>query len=1343
MKRRNKFYSFEEAKVAVKKLNITSQIDYHLKYKGDSRLHSSPAIRYKGEWRGWEDYLGKPRSYNHSTYLEAQNSAKNLGIKSKTAYAYRRKEDPLLPSRPDTIYQDEWRGWKQFLGTSWTLYPTYEEARLATIKLGLQGRIDYINRYKRDPRLPSSPSSKYKKDWQGWEHFTGVKKPSIQQKKPPVQNYVPSTETPYPNLNEAQEAARRLSITTSREYRDLYKADPRLPSAPDTTYISDWISWSHFLRGDLPLYSYEQAQKVIRKLGLKRASEYALAREKDPRLPSQPSKYYVSEWLSWRDFLGKQMLSFSEAKKVVKKLNITTLTEYQHRYKEVDNLPGSPYRVYSEEWLGWSDFIGGPQKQLYKTYKEAKNATAELGIVNSMEYKSRYQEDSQLPQSPLKQYPSEWKGWKQFLLPYTINTLDELKRTCKILQIRNSKHYRQIRSEYPFLPSKPDKKFSGEWVSWYQLLDIPTPYDFKTAKEITRTYKIKTISAYKKLCIALANPRLPKTPHEVYKDQGWTHWYDYFGTPAPYKVRYFDPELRVWGEYISEFLKSARAGETKEKDLCEFVREFIVPNHLPLSPLDFLVKQDSPVNSFVELLNSTPITRKKKWLASVSEFLNWVLEIYLTIEDSDTGEVSRVNNARNPFRYINFDNEIASPSFRGETDKLALPYEYTKRARDWIFPADAHITNSNYGDLTHLHNFSADWERIPDSVQINPEDEDCITKQVNGKTYIWNPCHWTYTYALMQLPARGRQIVYCDSGEADIEIAEFKKNKLHWIMNDSALKGQTRNQGMISQSSRGEFGVYYTSNKTHLNGKGYYIPYMPSELAYWLIKLRKWQQKYNPITKPTPWLDCKRTHLNDSQRQNKGSNCFLFRELGGVEPGHFSGRLADRLAAALFFSGKDEMSNALFKNINYREWAKENVAPEHEFVNLSHFSSQYTPHSMRVSLINSYINEFGLPIEVVMKLAGHSSIIMTVIYVKSDASGLNLHQRMGKGEKLALQNSSATIQRQIENHRIEECKGQLTAKDPSFLNTLNNNRPGSSYLFKDFGICPVGGAFCYEGGGFSGPKSNVRLPVNAGYLGEQNCIACRFFITGPAFIGGLAALGNEISYATNEQSKKHTSLLDQLDNTVEKIEVISHDIYERTKNSQPVKEVQEAKSKLQSERRKLNSEIETRAKKLDLLVNDLNLIHHHLENCQKVLSSSKAGQADKPYQLITSEDFEIKLEAIEASLFHQLCEVCENAEVYQSCLPGSALSKRSQMLDSMMKRNRIAPTFFELSDEEQLKIGNQMVELMLVKLSSWEKLDRLIEGSLSLDDLALNNSLTREEINNLVLSSSKRIESYE
>ncbi len=418
-------------------------------------------------------------------------------------------------------------------------------------------------------------------------------------------------------------------------------------------------------------------------------------------------------------------------------------------------------------------------------------------------------------------------------------------------------------------------------------------------------------------------------------------------------------------------------------------------------------------------------------------------------------------------------------------------------------------------------------------------------------------------------------------------------------------------------------------------------------------------------------------------------------------------------------------------------------SPEREFINISHFDSQYTPHAMRVSLINSYVNEFGLPIEVVMKLAGHSSIIMTVVYLKSDKSGLNLHKKMSKGEKIALQNSSETIQRQIENQRIEECIGQLTAKDPNFLSSLNNNRPSSSYLFKDYGICPVGGAFCHEGGSFSGPKSNVRLPVTAGHLGEQNCIACRFFITGPAFIGGLAALGNEVSYCVHEQSQKHSSLLELLDSKVEKIDVLSHKIYENIKNGEPTDKAEEQKSKLQSERRKLNSEIESRAKKLDLLMNDLNMIYHHLENCQKLINAPSPKQTTKSYQLIKSADFEVNLEAIEASLFHQLCEVCENAEIYQSCLPSTAVTKRSQMLDKMMKSNNISPTFFELNEEEQLKIGNQMVELMLVKLSSWEKLDRLMKGSLSFDDLTIENCHLRKEISDIFSVSVKQLGSNE
>ncbi|MED5332091.1 MAG: integrase repeat-containing protein, partial [Pseudomonadota bacterium] len=91
-------------------------------------------------------------------------------------------------------------------------------------------------------------------NWQGWEHFTGVTKRSKEPRKPLKKKYIANIEAPYSNLDEAQKATQRLSIYTPKEYRELYKADPRLPSAPDVKYKSDWITWSHFLRNELPLH---------------------------------------------------------------------------------------------------------------------------------------------------------------------------------------------------------------------------------------------------------------------------------------------------------------------------------------------------------------------------------------------------------------------------------------------------------------------------------------------------------------------------------------------------------------------------------------------------------------------------------------------------------------------------------------------------------------------------------------------------------------------------------------------------------------------------------------------------------------------------------------------------------------------------------------------------------------------------------------------------------------------------------------------------------------------------------------------------------------------------------
>jgi hypothetical protein len=316
----------------------------------------------------------------------------------------------------------------------------------------------------------------------------------------------------------------------------------------------------------------------------------------------------------------------------------------------------------------------------------------------------------------------------------------------------------------------------------------------------------------------------------------------------------------------------------------------------------------------------------------------------------------------------------------------------------------------------------------------------------------------------------------------------------------------------------------------------------------------------------------------------------------------------------------------------------------------------------------------------------------------------------------------------VEQRRIEECKSQLVPASPEFFRSVNNSRPSSSYLFKDFGMCPVGGAFCNEGGEPLATKSNIYHPVPAGYIGEQNCFHCRFFITGPAFMTGLAGIFNEISLAVNTVSFRYGKLEDELDDVVQKIEIIAHEIYEQKCVN---KETERTKEDLAVKRQKLNSEIETRAKKLDLYMGDMNAIHKHLKNFQDLLCTPKSKGDEDKLQLIVRGSYELGIELEEVSYFQQLHEVCENAELYHSCSDDFAVTRRSQALDKMMVRNNIPARMFLLSESEQLAVGNQLTLLMLERLKSWKVVDELIEGGNTLRDFGDDIAFSAKTIQQL------------
>lgn len=263
-------------------------------------------------------------------------------------------------------------------------------------------------------------------------------------------------------------------------------------------------------------------------------------------------------------------------------------------------------------------------------------------------------------------------------------------------------------------------------------------------------------------------------------------------------------------------------------------------------------------------------------------------------------------------------------------------------------------------------------------------------------------------------------------------------------------------------------------------------------------------------------------------------------------------------------------------------------------------------------------------------------------------------------------------------------------------------------------------------------KANIYHPVTAGYLGEQNCIQCRFFVTGPAFMMGLAAIFNELCLAINTQSQRYSHLEKELDDTVTKIDILSHQIYQQKSQSTQTSILEGEKLKLQSERRKLNSEIEVKAKKMDLYMSDMNALHKHLFNCQSIINQDSLSE-DTKLQLIVPNDFSFSFEISEVSGFQQLSEVCENAELYHSCTDEQAVTRRSQALDKMLVKNGITPHFLYLNEAEQLVVGNQMTQLMLSRLKSWEKIDRLIDGDLALNDFEDGERISKNELKQLFM----------
>lgn len=1242
------YETYEEAKSAVRQLDVSKQSDYLEKYKADPRLRSTPHRIYSADWKDWYDYLGTDRNKFYNSYSEAKSAAVNLGITKYTEYVSRYREDPRLPRHPGTTYENVgWTKWGDFLRQN-ARFHSYEEAKQKVLELGVTSGAHYVKVYKCDPKLPGCPAAVYKGKWPGWANFLGK-----------------DTASAYASYSEAKVAAQNLNITTSIDYRRRYLEDPKLPSRPSDTYKDKgWENWYKFF--DKPIVefyaTYLQAKEAASSLGITGMKDYHKRYRFDPRLPSTPSYVYANKgWVNWYEFTDRAKPdfyeSYAEACSAVKKLAIVNSSDYMSRYQEDPKLPSTPHDCYKNDWIDWFHFLSNPKRRFYKSYIEAKSAVAQLEIRTIDEYTARYREDELLPAYPSTYYHRKgWTDWYDYF-------------------------GRERKAVYP--------NYSQARAAARQLR-------VATQREYSIRYK--------------EDEQLPGNPHKVYASEGWEDWYDFLGLVKPIDVQAEYPAL--WSE-VKKWLDNETNRGQKSGSLRTFLIGFCRFYQMPDEIRYFLLRENNfNVLEYQNFIESISEGRKRQIHSHVVSFYNWALNEYCTDTntDTDTDEVIILPGCRNPFSTIVSGFMENLPPYRpSQSTKTPLGYEFILRARQFLVPnsESSFITRPSLTELRHLQdlfNTRPDWIEV-DEGDIDAGDPDCVYRVITGRSrtidgkirsvdvyQIWSPVRFIALYTLLRYPLRGQQILWLDSGEADdeIPILDSSSKGLSWVKNPSKLVlssgKKNTSQSAIQRGATGHPKFYITTNKTSRAEGGYTVEWIPEDLLYWLIKLRDWQAKYNPILKPTPWVALDRTvHTNRKILKARGSQCFLFRTGNEGHP----------------IVPKSAFDQSLPALLNLIQRPGENLSNINPDPLNSRYICPYTPHSLRVSLITAFIADGEAPIHLISKLVGHASLVMTIYYIRLNHQ--QMRSAMGEAEKRAALVVTEKNMSDVLANGLDPIKQTLIKTDGNG-SLIEEGVPNSACVVFDWGICPMSAASCFNGGEaiFTKQRENLHSPVEFGYLGQKNCVRCRYFVTGVPFLGGLVALGNEIALEIHVESGR----FQEFSAEVKRLEEVHYDACQA---NQPDIYLQQRKQAIANEQQS--------GSKLDNLLKDYTSIHEYIKLTLK-LTDERYDSEGKLALIATDSIIKLDVSVREsASQYHLLAEICENAQIYRFSNASRALPLISQAIDRMAANNGLLPSMYRLTERQKLTVVQQLNKLLLLRLGSWERIDDLFSGNTMLMDI--------------------------
>lgn len=742
--------------------------------------------------------------------------------------------------------------------------------------------------------------------------------------------------------------------------------------------------------------------------------------------------------------------------------------------------------------------------------------------------------------------------------------------------------------------------------------------------------------------------------------------------------------IEKWRKQLTDYVAAipSRVGLRYEITHLNLLLDYVIAcDDIPVEPLDYCRRDYTSkvsIASFQETNRKSAENRAGGTLRTIAKFFHWLILAYGSDEEGVP-----LRDYANP---IDVNNLSTKGTSKGQTDREAIPLRFLRMLREIIEEDD-------YA-----------WPK-----SLAEDYFDYLDPKTGRRTRVWSPVRAEFIRLRLLLPIRALQTRLLDSGEGDSEVWTSDQG---WQPNSGPLapakNSDRRDTGFIRriwdhQSGRSFNGLFITTNKTQdreelFTENGYEIPWENSDVIALFCRVRDWQVRYNPIQRPLSRGDLKSdkklvVSADIAERLDKLH--FLFRDAVDRRFPHepptegrlhgFWTRLIAELERRLEKSGQRNSDGSKIKLIKTR---RANGYPRTPIFDM---------HSLRVSGLTAFIDA-GVPIHILSEfVAGHATILMTLYYHKPGAAEItrvldSALEEMSINEcgnwEAFLKNQPTELLHEIAAYNSEE--GMRAAQQTQ--SSLWSPMAG--------GICPNGATLCSVGGPLLNESKKVYAPVPGG---PKNCALCRYFVTGPAFLGGLVAAFNH----TGGEIRELFGFLE--DNQVKRRAIVAQH------GTLP------ADRRVSAELAALDEAVQSTQSRLDVLsqtwVSQLRLVH----KIEKIIETH-ANDNRKSALVLNGQLGDLRVSLEESSEFEMWDRICQSSTFYPNVDARLPAIRRARLFDIMFRRNGREPVFATLTDQQMIVVGNEAANLLRSVIGS-PALEDVLAGRLALDELGIGHHL--------------------